>query len=179
MGGRGGDSGNTGGGLTNTGTASDAQVAALNYYQTQGYYEVNSQLRSGDGTTYGDATDHMNQIDSLMSESQNEVTTFRGYNEDSRTAGTFASLEEGDELTDKGYTSTSLDRGVAEGFADEGTEWIEQSTISKGVSVVDMNAHISNPSFAKEKEVLVHRNNSRVVTKVDVANKVIYTRYTK
>ena len=131
------------------------------------------------GQTYGEATENMKQIDSLMSETNHETEVYRGYNEDSRTAGTFASLNEGDELADKGYTSTSQSRAIADQFADEGTEWVEVSTISKGVSVVDMNQYISNPSFSKEKEILVHRDNSRVVTKVDIANKTIYTRYEK
>lgn len=177
MGGRGGTSGNNSGQLTSGGTATETQIAALNYYQQQGYYEVNSQLRSG--KTYGEATKNKEEIDKLMTKTNREITVYRGYNEDSRTAGTFASLKPGDKLEDKGYTSTSRSVNIAKKFADEGTEWIEKSKVSKGTKVVDMNKYISNPSFSKEKEILIHRNNSRVVTKVDVANKTIYTRYTK
>jgi hypothetical protein len=176
MGGRGGDSG---GQMSIDKAApgvpmSSKQEAALKYYQTQGYYEVNSQLRTGE--TYGEATEHKEAIDSLMSETKGEFEVYRGYNEMSRTADSFKDLEPGDQITDKGYTSTSANPAIADQFADEGTEWREYITVSKGTDVVNMNQQIYNKSFGKEQEILLHRDNTRTVTKVDVQNKIIYTR---
>jgi len=71
----------------------------------------------------------------------------------------FANVKVGDELTDNGYISTTVQRRIAEDWATNGT--VFKIRVPKGTKAVYPNSLLANPN-AREQEVLLRRHRFRV-----------------
>lgn len=93
------------------------------------------------------------------------ATLFRGSG-----PGHFNGLKPGDTFVDHGYVSTSVFRGIAEGFAADDGKIIEIDA-PKGTHALDVAAGLGDPEARYEGERVLGRDHAFKVTAVDYASK--------
>jgi hypothetical protein len=157
---------------------SESDKESILEYQTTEFGPLNEHLRNDDPLTPRDLRIRM-ALDHAMTKTTQEKVVYRfigeGGEQDLLDAGV------GGEITDKGFTSTSRDEefvkdmgaGGNQGFYENG-KWtflpkgyIGKITIPKGTKIVETNKITNQNAFKHEKEVLIDRNGTYRVDKLD------------
>jgi ADP-ribosyltransferase exoenzyme len=158
-----------------TGSQSDS----LTFYTQNGYEEINTYLRDREGFANAMGQEDKNFIQSHTVAIDNAfkdappttapMTVYRGVFA-GQFADTLKTLQPGDTFTDKGFVSTSqnlvtaVDRSTSS-WGDGAKLTIEVPT---GSRVLDVNKALGDEvQFPKEEEILLNRNSTFEVTKVD------------
>lgn len=116
------------------------QRTAIDTYSGNGYKQLNEALRTGDrgaldepafrgstgDVTYQGVADHL-LVAMSQTRTTRDVVVFRGVKE-----GGLPPLRVGDELVDRGFISTSMDPGEAEGFSYNKLGTVLQVVVPKG-----------------------------------------------
>lgn len=159
-----------------------SQHNAMEYYRDiSGNAQLNANLRNGKPLT-SEAASHAKELDSLLSQSKLEHDTmlYRGIAPSNPQAKIFAEqikngqMKPGSVLSDKGYASTTLDGGMANGkFAEDGGV-VFKIKAPKGSDGLYLNTASDkfvggryDGEFRDEKEVLLPRNSQYKIGKIE------------
>jgi hypothetical protein len=125
-------------------------LAALNHYTSNGYRDMNNELRHGTAPKKGTVDENRRQIDALeeMIEVQkpttSEMTVFRGTNQ-------ILNLRPGEEFTDDGFVSTSGWDELSRDFAEEGSMFTIK--VPPGSHILDV-AHFGGTAAGEQEFIL-------------------------
>jgi hypothetical protein len=152
---------------------SEGQQQALTSYQTSGHRAMNGYLRTGTymndfyvGSVASDADldRHIKDLDSVIDSApllESDLTLYRGVS--GKLADNLLTLQPGDSFEDKGYSSTSYDKGIATQFSKGGATIV--ITESKGSKGLDVDRLFDEEAF--EFEVVLARNTKFTVDRVE------------
>lgn len=133
------------------------QKATASHYQGNGYITMNGHLRQGKYES-PEVKESIAILDSVMktaAKTQESVTVYRGL------AKLPEGLKSGSVFIDKGYVSTSTDKGAADKIAREAKDDIPivmQIKIPKGKPALSMEHATGKTKYSTEREVLLPRN---------------------
>lgn len=107
--------------------------------------------------------------ESIKEKTKNDFYTYRGI------AIKANDIDVGDEIVNKGYTSTSISKGIAQEFADYYNGSVIQIEVPKGTRALYIGAH-SGSGF-NEEELLFGRNSKIIITRKDkkgIFGRIVY-----
>jgi hypothetical protein len=154
----------------------------LEEYKSYGYGKINQYLRTGQGAQHAgieQTKDYIKAIDKVMEVAPGlpePIITYRGVGKFATPEinELFGSFKPGDIWIDKGYSSTSLDKGYVKDFANGWFVEIENPQGTKGVMIDALKGLEGHPNI--ESEWLLPRNTQFEVIETDPINRTIKVR---
>jgi hypothetical protein len=141
-----------------------SRLTSISMYKGAGHHEINDHLRDITSSPWAKPNEktphHIKNMEHVTSHPMtHEMHVYRGIHPE---ASGFHKLKPGDEFTDHGFTSTSMDHHVAHAFgADDGddasgkpTHHVMKIHLPKGTLAHHLDAHKGD--HAKEQEVVLH-----------------------
>jgi SPP1 gp7 family putative phage head morphogenesis protein len=154
----------------------------LEEYKSYGYGKINQYLRTGHGAQHlgiDQTKDYIKAIDKVMQVAPGlpePIITYRGVGKFATPEinELFGSFKPGDIWIDKGYSSTSLDKGYVKDFANGWLVEIENPQGTKGVMIDALKGLEGHPNI--ESEWLLPRNTQFEVIETDPTTRTMKVR---